>query len=41
MRVKILEYILYIKYVDKHMNYDECYLLKLQCREQSKSFFKL
>ena len=40
MKVKILEYLLYIKYVDKFMNYDECYLLKLQCKLQANSFFR-
>jgi len=40
MKVKILEYILFIKYVNKNMTYDDCYLLKIQCNNQAKSFFK-
>jgi len=40
MKVKILQYILFIKYVKVNMNHDDCYKLKLHCKLQSESFFR-
>ena len=40
MKIKILEYILFIKHVESKMTYDECWLLRLQCKEQAEAFYR-
>jgi len=39
IKIKLLEYILYVKFVNQKMDSDECYLLKIHCKDLAESFF--